>query len=185
MEIREDFLSILERTLDESIEEGLERMGWLLYYPDTDSADVMISAEDLRSLGIVLSSPDRSRVQDEILQAIKGFNNLSTRSKIIPYHTHPLPDHNIYPSTEDRAEIQRWNAPAVVVGSKKARDKYKLEPPFVVGYYPASEFNFLDKSIIGAAQHEGDLAVGEQHTQMAMKLLKVVPVPKLEAPAAL
>src|SRR3989338_8553188 len=136
MEIPADLFLLLQQTLDESIEKGVERLDLLVYNPGTDSVREVVSSGYLSSHGLVHSSAANCRIDDAVLKYIMMFNKGelrdfsidgvriegSKRYKVIPHHTHPLPDQDIFPSKEDSNEIiERGGAPAVIVSSLRAR----------------------------------------------------------------
>ena len=196
MKIPSWMLPVLNDTLEHSVAEGRERLGLLDYNQRTGIVTVIVPAELLKQSGVTHSSTQECLLDDRVLEDIRQFNlgqidtvhigSVTLRdtsryqtkpgeSKIVPYHTHPLEDMDIFPSKEDLAYMARMGAPAVVVGSKKARDQHKLKPPFVVAYGNGNGKGqtYTIKPLDDLLPFERELALGEYTTNSPMEILVI------------
>ena len=176
----------LYATLYNSISQGKELVSLLIYRPNNDPKDGIVQgivlSEILENEKVIqFSSDSECMVNESLLEKIKKFNmgelkelyigKIKIGSKalgsdfagveIIPYHTHPLIDQDIFSSKEDINEIkQRWGSSAIITASRKARDKYGMKPPFVAGYSD-QKGNYAGIPLDKLSPLEIDLNLGE------------------------
>lgn len=184
MKIKEYTLGDMYTTLDDSISSEEELMDLLVYNPHSKKRLVegRVPHNLLKDRGLIDCSSKKCKIATSLWENIKRFNDGDSNEfyvgdskiiekrlwydptglKIVPYHVHPLEDQEIFPSKEDMNEIRRWSAPFVVVGSKKARDEYRMKPPFVTGHV-SEDRSYSERNLDKMLQYETDLARGE-HT---------------------
>ena len=194
MKVTKEILSVLEETLNNSINEGMEKAGLLTYNPVNDTIIGIIPAEYLQNFKLNYGLELESGIDSGLLEEIKNFNSGGVDKllignaiierknsmwkdfnhiKIIPYHIHPLDDLDIFPSREDVRYSEKFGAPAVVVGSKKARDTYKLKVPFAAAYDSNQKLRNYANVLKEAMEYEINLAYGEHHLDRPIKMLRL------------
>lgn len=195
MKIREYIILHLESILDESISREKELMALLMYDPNNDLVRGIVMPEYLKREGSINYTSKECTIDDSILSDIRKFNagdlkefyigevNIGDKKlwfdfnglKVIPYHAYPLEGQDIFPSKDDMNEIRKWNAPAVIVASKDAKDKFRMKPPFIAGYI-SEERNYLGRNEEKMLPYEKVLARGE-HTSLCLISVNFEKVP--------
>jgi hypothetical protein len=179
--------------LTKSSAEGLETGSFGLYIPTEDRLVMIVEPNDLPDQAIVKQQVSKVVYAQELLENIKAYNEGSSpilsigsalfvaEGKIIGYHTHPILDQEIAPSTDDRDGMNQIASPVEIILAAGLQ-QYRPDAPFVAGYreqpsnfkfpkeIPVNSFVILSRELRIDPDHVAQLCMSNKQTGLYSSL---------------